>query len=182
MKVRILILLILSICFTINSNSKEIDKKANERLIILHTGATYSTLDGKSFNKVDNYYEPRYFEYIDATNIIIRYESNNNGKSWHKVNSYNNKEVIINEFSDKINIYPNPIKSNFKIDFKASKVEFMKITITDINGKEYSLFEGKSLIGNNIINLNSDGLRAGTYILKIQTTNKLRTQKLIVNK
>ena len=70
-----------------------------------------------------------------------------------------------------INIYPNPTKNNFIIDFNNSKIQDAKIIIFDVSGKQYSELE-KHIEDKSII-IESDLMKAGLYIIKIKSATSV---------
>ncbi len=76
-------------------------------------------------------------------------------------------------------VYPNPTTREInlsKLEFKSGN---LKIIIADINGKEIKLlFNGYYEQQNLVFNIGD--LSNGTYLLKIQNANEVKTQKIIV--
>jgi len=80
-----------------------------------------------------------------------------------------------------INIYPNPTKGNFVIDFSDTRLNQAEITIFDLSGKQQLKSEKKS--SDKILNVESSGLNAGLYIIRIKSA-KFGTsyRKIILSK
>lgn len=83
-----------------------------------------------------------------------------------------------------INIFPVPVKNLLQVDLFGWNSENSIITITDLSGK-IILSESIELINNGSkkrINVSTDGLENGVYLLKIQSENSLINRKFIVQK
>ncbi len=80
-----------------------------------------------------------------------------------------------------INIYPNPTKGNFIIDFNTSRLKQAEITIFDLSGKQQLILEKRE--SDKILNVESEVLNAGLYIIRIKSA-KFGTsfRKVIVSK
>ncbi len=70
------------------------------------------------------------------------------------------------EFSS-INIYPNPTKDNFTIDFSGSNLNQADVTIFDLSGKQKLLLE--KLPNDNVLYVNSATLNSGLYFIRIES-------------
>ncbi len=70
------------------------------------------------------------------------------------------------EFSN-INIYPNPTKGNFIIDFNNTRLNQAEITIFDLSGKQQLNLEKKK--SDKILNVESEVLNSGLYIIRIKS-------------
>ncbi|HHH53920.1 MAG TPA: T9SS type A sorting domain-containing protein [Bacteroidetes bacterium] len=84
--------------------------------------------------------------------------------------------VGINEtggLKKKINIFPNPAKDVLEIDVSNS-IEIGNIELFDISGKKAKTYSS------NDRNLNISGLSAGTYFLRVSTTEGGVTKKVII--
>ena len=88
------------------------------------------------------------------------------------------KTATIDAGIGNINIYPNPAKNVFLIDFRNSLFQFADITIYDLSGKQRLYFEksGKS----KIVRINSKEINAGMYIIRIQNTEVGTVYKKII--
>lgn len=81
-----------------------------------------------------------------------------------------------------IGIYPNPVRQYGNIEFEMEKSEFGVIELFSLEGKKLrTLYEDVIKKGENRLSFRTDGLSAGTYIIRIVTnSNQIRTSKLIV--
>ncbi|HHH54580.1 MAG TPA: T9SS type A sorting domain-containing protein [Bacteroidetes bacterium] len=77
------------------------------------------------------------------------------------------------DIKKKINIYPNPAKDVLQIDVSNS-IEIENIELFDISGKKAKTYSS------NDRNLNISGLSAGTYFLRVSTTEGGVTKKVII--
>lgn len=76
--------------------------------------------------------------------------------------------------TDLINIYPNPVKDQFKIE-TSQEQELKEIELFDLTGKSVHIYNSNQL------EFSVKGVSPGVYILRIEETdNKLYTKKLIV--
>jgi|GEM_PF-6318534 len=74
-----------------------------------------------------------------------------------------------------INIYPNPANSSFTVSTSGSQFSNFSYTLTDGNGKEI-------ISGNGSSSVNVSSLEPGFYIVKVQTSDAVAYQKLIVER
>lgn len=96
-------------------------------------------------------------------------------------NNTKNKISSLEPLSQKnITIYPNPAKGIFTINFTDSKFknneENYKLYVTDITGK---IVYSKNNINRHSFNIDISKEKTGIYIVKIITTNKVFTHKII---
>jgi hypothetical protein len=76
---------------------------------------------------------------------------------------------------DKVEIFPNPTNDKFFV-FGASEVS--EIQIADLNGKQLKKIVNQE---NSTIEISTDGLSQGIYILKLISPQGIKTQKLVKN-
>ena len=79
-----------------------------------------------------------------------------------------------------INIYPNPAKNNFIIDFNNTKLSDAEITIFDLSGKRKLIFEKRP--SDKVINVKSGNLNVGLYIIRIKSVEYGTVYRKIVIK
>ena len=77
-------------------------------------------------------------------------------------------------------IYPNPTRNNFNISFISSKIQNVRIKITNIIGAEVYLEEKESFIGEYIKQINLEKYDKGVYIVEIESDSDLINKKLIL--
>ncbi len=80
-----------------------------------------------------------------------------------------------------LKITPNPVRSNFKISFFATNNGSTNISLIDILGKKIINLaqEMKIQYGMNEFSFNLEGISKGSYIIKVETSEEIRCQKLI---
>ena len=84
------------------------------------------------------------------------------------------------EFAN-INVYPDPAKDRFVIDFNNTKPDKAVVTIYDISGKKK--MEIKKLSKDRILDIDSSILNAGLYIIRIKTEKYgTKYKKIIISK
>ncbi len=89
-----------------------------------------------------------------------------------------NKEFITN-----LNVYPNPMNNTGKIEFELNNRAQVTVEVYSLTGRKVKEIKAGSLgSGNHIIDINSDDLASGTYLVNLTAGNSRQTAKLIVNK
>ncbi len=81
-----------------------------------------------------------------------------------------------------LNVYPNPVRSDFKISYNLIENAVVKVGLYDIQGKEITEFaNGNQNMGANLLNtqLPSD-LANGVYFVKLSLEGKQQVQRLII--
>lgn len=84
-----------------------------------------------------------------------------------------------------LKIYPNPCMDNFIMNYNLSKSSLVKISISDVLGKTSTLISNESQTAGthqNSIKIDDLGLSSGVYLLKIQTHESQKIQKIIVSR
>ncbi len=83
----------------------------------------------------------------------------------------------------RISIVPNPVSDETNISFKLNNNSYVRLGIYDMYGNNISvLAEGYYQTGIINSNWNSQGLAAGTYLVKLEAEDNYTTQKLILIK
>ena len=79
-------------------------------------------------------------------------------------------------------VYPNPFTDMFSLEFSNDKDQRIKISLTDISGKEIKLlYNDISRKGKNLFTFNRQALSQGIYFMVIENdTEKIAVEKLIV--
>jgi hypothetical protein len=89
-----------------------------------------------------------------------------------------NTELISN-----INIYPNPCNSDFTIELNANNTNATVIEIFNLNGqKMFGKIYSDINKGNNKINVKSNNMPVGIYLIKINNGTEQYTHKLVITK
>jgi hypothetical protein len=71
-------------------------------------------------------------------------------------------------------MFPNPVKNNFKIDFKGNKDEIVKVVVSDIQGE--NIFSSIGFISE----INLENVKDGIYFLHLVLKTKRINRKFIV--
>jgi len=78
-------------------------------------------------------------------------------------------------------VYPNPFSQSATVSFSVSKSSTVKIELIDINGRSLKLIADKNFSGGTYqIKINRGSLAAGIYFLRVNTGEKLMTQKIVI--
>lgn len=85
---------------------------------------------------------------------------------------------VRNEGTADIAIYPNPVKDWMMVNITSDKIDRAIITLSDMNGKLVLTKNNTLSEGSNYININTHGLSAGTYIVKIQLNDDIVIKKV----
>lgn len=87
-----------------------------------------------------------------------------------------------NTTTNNLKVFPNPSYDLINIHFTNSQKEKTTIELFDLNGKLVKkLYEDSPKAGENRLSFNKGALKAGTYMLVIQTTDKiLKNEKIVI--
>src|SRR5205085_1653244 len=83
-----------------------------------------------------------------------------------------------NSLDAALKIYPNPAEDYLSIDFDATET-IKEIKILDVTGSQK---KSDYQIQNNKLIINVSALSGGAYVLRIETLNGIRSQKVIISK
>lgn len=78
-----------------------------------------------------------------------------------------------------ISLYPNPAKSSSKLNLNLDNPGVVRISITNVLGKQVSQTEFNGIKGFNQKNIDLSGISAGSYMIKVQVNNRIRTIPVI---
>jgi hypothetical protein len=82
-----------------------------------------------------------------------------------------------------VKIYPNPAKQNTIISYGLTQYSPVKITVVDLLGKELiTVINEKQSKGNYQLNVNTNSLPAGLYLVKIIVNGIQQSEKLIIDR
>ena len=84
------------------------------------------------------------------------------------------------EISSTFNIYPNPANDHLTIDFSSDNAENYSLHLMDMIGQTIISDNKTSVVGDNQIQLNLNGLAKGIYLLNIQKGDANMIKKIIV--
>lgn len=91
------------------------------------------------------------------------------------------RDISMDEFvPDKIHIYPSPSKGLIKITSDKSDLKNAVITVTDQSGRVVHFY--RNLNNQYIVDLNLQHLTNGIYYIRINKTNKVIVEKLLISK
>ncbi|MFV0501643.1 MAG: choice-of-anchor J domain-containing protein [Bacteroidales bacterium] len=122
-----------------------------------------------------------------ATGLIIAnyhvraYAETNSGKTYGDVLDFVITSSIddINKDNLNVNLYPNPASNNTTLSIKGVNGK-VKMSITDVQGRSVSTIERESSNGEVKHSINLEAYAKGVYYIRIQSSNSIKTQKLIV--
>ncbi len=105
-------------------------------------------------------------EILNANNVISHY-------------------VNLNELQNEIglSIYPNPAQNELNVSFELFTEGNVEVQVFDMMGKTIlGKLVGQSATGKQIVRLNTESLRNGTYVVRVQAGSNTIVKKLIINK
>ncbi len=122
-----------------------------------------------------------------ATGLIVAnynvraYAETNSGRTYGDVLDFEITSSItdINKDNLNVNLYPNPATNNTNLSIKGINGK-VKISITDVQGRIISTLERESSNGEVNHSINLEAYAKGVYYIRIQSSNSIKTQKLIV--
>ena len=122
-----------------------------------------------------------------ATGLIVAnynvraYAETNSGRTYGDVLDFEITSSItdINKDNLNVNLYPNPASNNTNLSIKGINGK-VKISITDVQGRIISTLERESSNGEVNHSINLEAYAKGVYYIRIQSSNSIKTQKLIV--
>ncbi len=98
------------------------------------------------------------------------------------VTGINSPRETVNSFRLNQN-YPNPFNPTTKIFFDIDKPGFVKLSVSDITGKEVvELVNASMNTGSYEVNFNAENLPGGVYFYRLETLNGIDTKKMILVK
>jgi hypothetical protein len=126
-------------------------------------------------------------EYLDVKRLESHTFTAHNNEFSHRFNvvfrKKNSTLSVINNVGNEIGMYPNPIKSGDELTVvipnKSSKI--LNLEMVDVLGKVVYMQEKFEAHESQIIKLNTKGLGAGTYILKISCLETKFSTKIIIH-
>ncbi len=80
-------------------------------------------------------------------------------------------------------VYPNPAVTQFNLNYTLPKAQEVNVSLYEMNGKLIqTVVSEKQAEGEHSIKMNNPSLKAGVYLIKLQTENKLSVKKIIITK
>lgn len=86
------------------------------------------------------------------------------------------------EKSEILNLFQNPVSESISLDFYSKKQQNIKIVITDLLSKTFVNINKEVQVGNNNIQISTEHLAAGTYLINVVSTEKNVVRKVVVKK
>jgi hypothetical protein len=75
--------------------------------------------------------------------------------------------------------YPNPFNPSTAISFQLSAVSFVKLTVSDVLGREVAtLVNGQRAAGSHIVTWDAAGMSGGVYFYSLTTGGVTQTRKM----
>ena len=146
---------------------------------------TDSALVGMDTSTTDPYTSGINFVYEDNGPWLDIYTTYHVGNDWGFTIWYTLYSAVderpIQCYTSIDHIYPNPARSHASIDFSVPEDTRASVNIYDATGRLVrEAFNGPVSIGWHTVNLNLDGLSAGTYLVKVSSPFGTQTRTLIV--
>ena len=82
---------------------------------------------------------------------------------------------------ENLDIYPNPSRDLFNINFSSDKIQDLKIRIINVLGNKVYNEDKQQFIGEYTKQINLDNFGKGVYFLEIETKDGVVNKKLILN-
>ncbi len=120
-------------------------------------------------------------------NVRLRFEYYNRGGNNIYIDkiSFSNGTTGVNEVAkNKINFsfYPNPFDNEATINFELKEKQNVKITLTDLLGREIKIIENKILNADKYeVKLNRNELKQGIYYLQFEAGEQRFSHKILIN-
>jgi hypothetical protein len=97
---------------------------------------------------------------------------------------YNKNTTHVNQsLSDErdLSVYPNPASGNASIRFSDLGGRDVSIDLYNVTGAHVgNLYRGKTVAGQNLVNLNAVNYGAGLYVVEVNVDNKVSHTKFVV--
>jgi Tol biopolymer transport system component len=90
----------------------------------------------------------------------------------------------LNEVANTVgmNVYPNPANSNATVSFSLNNEADVNINVTDLSGKVVYTNALGTVNGTQSVNVNTDALNSGVYMVNVSVDGTVSTQKLVIRK
>ena len=141
------------------------------------------SIDGTNFtaigqiNSTGNSNTAKNYSFIDNTPIrginYYRLKIIDNDNS-NKLSAIKN---VRNEGATTITVYPNPVKTVMQLKVNSDKIDKALVTVIDLNGKTLLTTAYTVINGTNLLDVQTNNLKSGTYIVKIQLNEAIIVQK-----
>jgi hypothetical protein len=88
-------------------------------------------------------------------------------------------EIAANPFG--LNVYPNPATNNVNVAFNLNSESAINVSVTDLTGKVvYTNNLGTQTAGTHKVNIDTQALSKGMYMVNFKANNVVSTQKLVI--
>ena len=89
-------------------------------------------------------------------------------------------EALTNQLDEMVKIYPNPATSQATISLNLVNESSIQLSVSDAAGKVISTKNYGKMTGNWDINLNTNNLNAGIYLIQLEINSSIITKRLII--
>lgn len=116
-----------------------------------------------------------------VTGLSKKTVDNTYEKTWQEaLDSYVSNQEI--QYTESINVFPNPSKGQTKIDIKLTETANVEIELYNAMGQLIVAKNFGKLSGHQILDMTRTNLDNGAYYLNIKTNNSFQTRKFIIQK
>ncbi|MGZ4851233.1 MAG: T9SS type A sorting domain-containing protein, partial [Candidatus Bathyarchaeia archaeon] len=84
--------------------------------------------------------------------------------------------VILQTSSNEIVVYPNPVRSEFRISLSSDRATDYKLELVSANGQLLFTSEAKNILSTTLSYTRDSNIKAGIYLLRITDKTKNRTE------
>jgi len=129
---------------------------------------------------------------LGGTSHTVYYNQNNNAVTQSGIQNAINSAIAanatgINDIENgnfgSANVFPNPASTSCSLSFNLTKKSTIKIEIQNLLGQKISeVFSGDLKNGENSININTNELSNGNYLIHISDGNSSKKLNMIINK
>jgi len=95
-----------------------------------------------------------------------------------------NPALSLNEVENTyaLSVYPNPATTNATVSFSLNNEASVNINVTDLSGKVVYTNALGTVNGTQSVNVNTDALNSGVYMVNVSVDGNVSTQKLVIRK
>jgi Tol biopolymer transport system component len=89
--------------------------------------------------------------------------------------------LIAKKYGTALDVHPNPFISTATVTFTIEKADHVKIAVYTLSGYEIAVLNDSYISeGEHVLTLDRMGLKPGTYIAKLQSGDKVQTQRMVI--
>jgi len=85
------------------------------------------------------------------------------------------------EFISQVKVFPNPSDGQFTLSFRSLQQGVVSFELTSYDGRTVHFFEAMTVSGENTIPFNQQGIPAGLYLLRIQSSHSAVIRKIVIS-